>query len=375
MRHQSLILGFLPRAFTLIELLVTITIISILASLTLAGLAVARQRVKADRTELTIRKIHEVVMPHYEKFLTRTPPMPNVAATNAVPAVLLKKGTTLIAKRRMMALEFPDGWKDLQAPEPTSDPNWGPSPPDRSFESGIARRLRSATPAFGTAAMAAVAAQYSDAECLWITVIRGGYADPAIIGNFREDEFGDKDGDGQREFIDGWGNPIRFLRWAPGFVSRYQPLPANAGSADTRSHDAFDQAGIDPVARITLYPLIFSGGPDGVPDIKYRDDESGGNFSYPGVAYDPYFITAADAYPTYFTATVTPPIRKPDGSHLQFMLRGETRNLGRYPVGGAQYADRVFGAFNDDISTTAGTQAGGNLSAASDDVHNHAMSR
>ena len=44
MRHQSPILGFLRRAFTLIELLVTIAIIAILSSLSLAGLAVARQR-------------------------------------------------------------------------------------------------------------------------------------------------------------------------------------------------------------------------------------------------------------------------------------------------------------------------------------------
>jgi prepilin-type N-terminal cleavage/methylation domain-containing protein len=353
--------------FTLIELMVTITIIAILSSLTLAGLAVARQRVKADRTELTIRKIHEVVLPQYEKFLTRSIPDPTyLVVGNTLRDNLSKKGSKLIAKRRMMARELPDGWKDLRAPDSGTNPNFG------SYESGISRRLVSAAIATGTAP---VAAQFSDAECLWLTVIRGGYADPAIVGNFREDEFGDKDGDGQREFIDGWGNPIRFLRWAPGFVSRYQPLRANAASADTRSHDAFDQAGLDPVARITLYPLIFSGGPDGLPDIKHRDDESG-NFTYAGVGYDPYFITDHTAYPSYFSAAgISPPIRTEPGSHLKFVLPAGTVDLGQYTVGGAQYGGRVFGAFNDGIFTTAGAVAGGNLSAASDDVHNHAMSR
>ncbi|MEM1305264.1 MAG: hypothetical protein AAGG46_10225, partial [Planctomycetota bacterium] len=33
---------------------------------------------------------------------------------------------------------------------------------------------------------------------------------------------GDTDGDGAPEFLDGWGNPIQFLRWAPGFQSPAQ---------------------------------------------------------------------------------------------------------------------------------------------------------
>ena len=73
-------------AFTLIELLVTLTIISILGSLTLAGLAVARQRVKASRTESTIRKIHEVVMPHFERLMTRSLPPIDSKSCRAIEA-------------------------------------------------------------------------------------------------------------------------------------------------------------------------------------------------------------------------------------------------------------------------------------------------
>ena len=34
------------------------------------------------------------------------------------------------------------------------------------------------------------------------------------------------------EFIDGWGNPIRFLRWPAGFVSDLQPLVEPAATRD-----------------------------------------------------------------------------------------------------------------------------------------------
>jgi prepilin-type N-terminal cleavage/methylation domain-containing protein len=318
-----------PAGFTLIELLVTIVIISILSSLTLAGLAVARQRVKADRTETTIRKIHEAVMPHYEQFASRTLPKPTFTHPNPTLATLGTKGVSLIAKRRMMALELPDGWNDLLQNNP-NDSLWSAS----TYQSGVSRRFHSIVTQNVT--VAAVQEKWGDAECLWLSVMQGGYANPSIISHFREDEFGDRDGDNQREFIDGWGNPIRFLRWAPKFVSRYQPALA----AGTAAHDAFDLAGVDPLARATLFPLIYSMGPDGEPDIECRDQPALTQFSYPQVGYDPYFAT------------------RPAAQHLTFSIRGvaEPAVLGRY--------------WNRPENATV-LGAG----VVTDDVHNHSMSR
>ena len=60
-----------PRnAFTLIELLVVLVIVSVLASLSLAGLAGARQRAKIDKTRSTIRKIDSVIRPIFDSYLT-----------------------------------------------------------------------------------------------------------------------------------------------------------------------------------------------------------------------------------------------------------------------------------------------------------------
>jgi prepilin-type N-terminal cleavage/methylation domain-containing protein len=337
MRHRCDNLRSCSRAFTLIELLVTITIISILASLSLAGLAVARQRVKADRTELTIRKIHEVIMPHYERFLTRQRSLEKVPQQGAPPQAFdaaEKQARTLLTVRRALVFEMPDGWADLL------DSGTTPATPSRALNpdppfTAIATRLRS------MASAGLRDSQWSDAECLWTMVIRGGFADPAIVGHFREDEFGDKNGNGEREFLDGWGNPIRFLRWAPAFVSRYQPTPGTG--ADTRSHDSFDPRARDPLARITLFPLIFSTGGDGEPGIACRTSE--GTFSYPKVAFDPYFAT------------------RQTGFHLVIKNSAGANVVQLGPYASAQASP---------YTTTFGTTP---PNTTSDDVHNHAMSR
>ncbi len=48
-------------------------------------------------------------------------------------------------------------------------------------------------------------------ECLYMIVSMGN---PEAMEQFGQDEIGDVDGDGLPEFIDGWGMPISFLRWA-----------------------------------------------------------------------------------------------------------------------------------------------------------------
>ena len=40
---------------------------------------------------------------------------------------------------------------------------------------------------------------------------------PEAMEQFSQSEIGDTDHNGYPEFLDGWGKPIFFLRWAPGF--------------------------------------------------------------------------------------------------------------------------------------------------------------
>ena len=86
---------------------------------------------------------------------------------------------------------------------------------------------------------------------------------------FGESTIGDTDGDGAKEFLDGWERPINFLRWAPGFDSQIQldaaelaaMSPSEQAVAVANDHDPFDIFRVDALA-FRLVPLIFSAGGD-----------------------------------------------------------------------------------------------------------------
>ncbi len=227
------------RAFTLVELLVVVVIVMMLAMLAVGGMAVARQRVRIDRTRTTIRKIHEIVMPQYESYLRRR-----------APAATLGTGTSSVTMaqnrlrwvRHLITLEMPDTWADVTASPAVvaTLPAW--------FRTGPVL-------AYAAAKTAGPSAVNGGAECLYLIASRGA-GDPDAMEQFRSDEIGDTDKDGMPEFLDAWGRPIAFIRWAPGFTSPVQKADA------TNYHDPFDPLRVD-VAAYALMPLIVSSGPNG----------------------------------------------------------------------------------------------------------------
>jgi len=275
------------RAFTLVELVVVIVILSILASLTLSGLAGARQRSKIDKTRSTIRKLHEIVIPLYETYVERR----IAASTFATAKVALNPssmnamaksaaGYQVVSKRLLVAADLPDLWDD--AWDATYDPAtsdgsdaWGiglnidqARAPNARYQS-MARRL------FGTGALAAPqiarAMAYESAECLQMAIVRGGHAADAVE-QFRADEIGDVDKDGAPEFLDGWGRPISFIRWPTGFRSVLQPDPWDQAKADSPlPADPMDPLNatrqINGTSDRAVVPLIYSGGPNNSLDV------------------------------------------------------------------------------------------------------------
>jgi hypothetical protein len=97
------------------------------------------------------------------------------------------------------------------------------------------------------------------AELLYMIVSVGS---PESLQQFSHSEIGDVNENGLPEFLDGWGRPIAFVRWAPGFS------PAGASLSDIQvrdavnHHDPFDNQSADPNAW-HLIPLIYSAGSDG----------------------------------------------------------------------------------------------------------------
>ncbi len=216
-------------AFTLVELLVTMVILSILAGLSLSGLAASRQRAKIDKTKSTIRKLNEIVMSQYEGYLSR-----RVAGSTAA--------LRLTALRLLMVQEMPDQWADVY---PISSP----------VVSGIGSATAPTRRYSVYRDALAPTTNYQSAECLGMIITRGGFAADATEF-FRTDEMGDIDGDNVPEFWDGWGRPIEFIRWPAGFSSIVQQL------SFATNPDPFDPANASG-GDYGLIPLIYSTGPDG----------------------------------------------------------------------------------------------------------------
>lgn len=228
-----------PTGFTLVELLVALVIVSILAALSLSGLAVIRRRAKEDATRTTIRKIHEVIIPMYESYLDKRL---SASAINSVTLTgsLAFQRKKLVAIRKTLAFEMPDNWDDV-----------GSVPSD--FVNG---RTRSYANYEGSAD-----APYGSAECLYMICTLSGF-EPEAMENFRAAEIGDADGDGKPEFHDAWGSPIAFIRWPTGFAG---PLTLNQTTDDPFDPDNVDASRSSPPAAPFAYgvtPLIYSPGID-----------------------------------------------------------------------------------------------------------------
>jgi prepilin-type N-terminal cleavage/methylation domain-containing protein len=230
--------------FTLVELMVVIVIVSILSALSLAGLNIARKQSKIDVTRATIRKLDSHVMDQFDSYAMR------ITGTS---------GVNLQKIRATMTEEMPDSWLNVWSG--TANLSNCVTASGR----GYLRYRLNLTPT----------PKFRGAECLYMIVTRSGFS-PSALEDFRPQEVGDADGDGAKEFLDAWGNPIEFMRWAPGFSSDVSPIPPSLGwgppssprsysaiqlADPDRSHDYVDAGGIDSSA-FQMYPLIYSAGPD-----------------------------------------------------------------------------------------------------------------
>jgi prepilin-type N-terminal cleavage/methylation domain-containing protein len=244
--------------FTLVELMVVLIIVATLSSLTLAGLTVAQRRSKADKTRATIRKLHEIVVPHYESFLRRRVPLPPGLTSGT--AIALERLTSI---RTLSLVRMPDSWGDVATSGLGSTGTFASGTPNviPSFAwDGVAR-------AYGaTRAALPITTQFQSSECLYMIVSRG-LQEPDALAQFRADEIGDADRDGALEFHDGWRQPIMFVRWPVGFRSIIQSQ--NAGAQP----DPFDPSRVSGTVvypwsltsqrDYAVVPLICSAGADG----------------------------------------------------------------------------------------------------------------
>jgi type II secretory pathway pseudopilin PulG len=274
----------------MVELLVAILIISILAGLILGVASVAGETARAATTRNIITRLHTLLMEHYDTYKTRRVRLASgveAAINDRFPANSPGRGRALAearlyALREMMLMEIPDRWSDIAL----TDPETGRAPAIRppvyldavgtsngrtALANMFLRRYVSiANPPSSLRQPPTVDELTSNqgAECLYL-IITLATADGEARSQFHESDIGDTDGDGAPEFLDGWGQPINFLRWAPGFDSQIQLnanlledlSPEDQKLAMSKDHDPFDVFRAETNAY-RLVPLIYSGGRD-----------------------------------------------------------------------------------------------------------------
>ncbi len=250
------------RAFTLIELLVTITIIGIMAGLVFGALMAARESGREAATKATIAKLNAIIMRRYESYMTRRVPLDlsTSITTGSRLTPFQVAQDRLYAIRDIMRMEMPDRVRnDVESTTPIVLPNSG-----RAVVAAGRSRC-SITTASTIRRRAGAASNNGAAELLYMIVSMGS---PEAMEQFNQSEIGDTNGNGYPEFLDGWGRPIFFLRWAPGFTP-YSDIQMNdANDPQVHHHDPFDPRLTDTSRVSSSFPLIYSGGPNSDPGLQ-----------------------------------------------------------------------------------------------------------
>lgn len=276
----------------------------ILASASMFALYGVMEDAKEARTRAQIVRLNELILDRWDEFQSRPVPIVIPPAANPLAAAQMR----LAGLRELMRMEMPDRKSDvIDSAVTLKQPNAPTQPLAVSRWRTYQRRARAMVQAkLAPAPLPSPwyngwTEAFESSECLYLIVASIQDGDTNGVSYFRESEIGDLDGDGVPELLDGWGNPIAFLRWAPGFIEYSDIQVKNSDIAP----DPFDPLKVDPRWTndgdptndpFALYPLIYSGGRDGILDVDANYTTSTGPFRqsvaspYPN---DPYHTAPA----------------------------------------------------------------------------------
>ncbi len=185
----------------------------------------AQETAKAQKTRALVAKLDTIIKAKWEAYKTRRVPVTIPPDTDSIEAARIR----LDGLHDLMRMELPDRYTDVVQVDPndhqvTTTPSqvtllgsWpysaNPIAPPAAFHSYLRRIVTAKT------AMDKPSIDYQSAEMLYLIVTASLAGDEDSRGVFKADNISDVDGDGMSEFVDGWGNPIKFLRWPAGFPS------------------------------------------------------------------------------------------------------------------------------------------------------------
>jgi hypothetical protein len=240
--------------------------------------AVAGETARQAQSRHIVERLHTLLTDYYDTYKSRRVKLApgietkiNNDLTTAAARGQALAEARMYAMRELMLMEIPDRWSDVllnQLGSPERQPFYLPG--RTALSSVYLRRYKSLlnrTNSLSGGTNTLVEIQNNQgAECLYM-IVTLACGDGEARSMFAENSIGDSDGDGAPEFLDGWGHPVNFLRWAPGFDSQIQ---LNQNSTDqmtttdrldaiAKDHDPFDVFRRDSKA-FRLVPLIYSPG-------------------------------------------------------------------------------------------------------------------
>lgn len=262
------------RGFTLVELLIVMTILAILAGLTVVGLAAAVNDARASRTRTIIDKIDILVMERWEGYRTKSVRVNTPRGATAQQAAFLR----LASMRELQRCELPERISDLCDMAELADLNAdGKLDAVNNYNGCVLASLTtlpSLTRSYKRLAERSIegtpprawSTEFQGSECLYLILSTMKDHDKSALDYFSTDEIGDVDGDGMKEILDGWGRPLEFLRWTPGYTT--DNLAMTDQKADVTRPDPFDPLKVDGSDTYEIRPLIYSAGPDGSYEVN-----------------------------------------------------------------------------------------------------------
>lgn len=277
--YRLLPTAYSPRGITLIELLVTIVIIAIISAAVLGTASAAMENARRSRTRSTIAKINGLLMERWDSYATRRvdvsqaitgsgmtpPPTSTIEGAYASGRITsAQRGAMLVdarlfAMRELMKMELPDRWSDI-VNQPLSNATPLNRPTFLKDVPALARTYYRRLAEVQANNDLEVVLDNQSAECLFL-VIMYATGDGEARTLFPTADIGDTDGDGAPEFLDGWGNPIFFVRWPAGFVSptlQTSQTTLMTGDPDG-DHDPFDPFRRDSPQVTTPAPSDYPG--------------------------------------------------------------------------------------------------------------------
>ena len=268
--------------FTLIELLIVVALIALLASVTLLVIGDSTDQARVAATETTIRKVNKFLeerVAAFDRSIERQLPalgiqvqqasktafgFPAPAIANPNLKLLRDRVAEIIAYKIEFRNNFPQRFLDVRNPVTNNpldavDSQLSAAAGPNGIPDIIDRLIADPNLNVTAATMGNHDPVTESSELLYYMLTHGNVYGVPPVGSdqFSASEVQDTDGDGLMEFVDNWGNPLRFYRWPTRLIDpAYTPSPALTYETD----DTRRTRGITGTAR-SLVSLLVKGLP------------------------------------------------------------------------------------------------------------------